>query len=116
MKLVVNVDFSDIESILDDVHEIKADRKISEKIYDLFKKEKENVGFTFSKSNNRKSILVIGNSSDSKSFLNTFTHEITHLAVHISKRLNIPFTGEEFCYLVGEIAEMMYDDVKVFLE
>lgn len=112
--IMVNVGFSDIDKILYNLHNVKAKREVSEKIYELFKERKENVGFTFSKNNGKKSILVIGNSSDKKSFFNTFSHEVAHLAIHIATEFGISLVGEEFCYLVGELSELMFDDISCF--
>lgn len=73
------------------------------------------VGLTYSNLSKRCSVIVIGLTSSSAEFQNTFDHEKGHLAMHISKVCEIDPFGEEFQYLTGEIGQQMFSVAKNFL-
>ena len=61
-------------------------------------------GMTYSSLPTRQSVMVIGNSTTVEETINTFSHELRHLADDITKAVNIPPRGEEVAYLSGNIA------------
>lgn len=105
--------------IIDFCHE--ADRVISsidnysivEKIGTKIKECGINTGMTFSKG--RKSIIVIGRSTNAGQFFNTLIHELFHLAKHIAKYYDLDPYGEELAYLVGDVSCMIYDITKKYM-
>ncbi len=68
-----------------------------------------NNGITYSNSRSRKSVCVIGLASKPSQFLNSLTHEIFHLTIHICKEDGINLESEEAAYLAGDIAEVMHE-------
>jgi hypothetical protein len=61
-------------------------------------------GMTYSSGRTRESVVVISRSTSPEETINTFSHELRHLADDIAKSLNIPHRGEEVAYLTGDIA------------
>lgn len=103
-----------IEDILGDLEAIGClDEELTKAENNLMKKY--DVGLTYSNLTNRCSVIVIGLTSSSAEFQNTWDHEKGHLAMHISKASNIDPFGEEFQYLTGEIGMQMFTVAKRFL-
>lgn len=75
----------------------------------------ENTGLTYSNLRYKCSIVVIGITSSPAEFQNTFDHEKSHLAMHISEALDIDLFKEEYEYLIGEIGQAMFPVAKRFL-
>ena len=67
-----------------------------------------NNGMTYSNKAIRESVVSLGRASSFPQFLNSFVHEVHHLATHIAETVNISLIGEDICYLSGEIAQKMY--------
>lgn len=72
-------------------------------------------GFCYSNYSNRKSVLVISETSTPEQFMNSFIHEIRHLERHIEYAFNIDPYGEEAAYLAGTIGELMFPKAKLFM-
>lgn len=68
-------------------------------------------GFTYSNLFLRESVVVIGRSSSGAEFLNSFVHELRHLADDIAYVYGYPLRGEEVAYLTGDIALALSDIV-----
>lgn len=67
-----------------------------------------NNGLTYSNRVLKRSVVSLGRASTFAQFLNSFVHELHHLATHISQSYGIPLDGEEVCYLSGSVAQEMY--------
>jgi len=65
-----------------------------------------NTGLCFS--GDGESVMVISVTSSKPQFFNSLVHELHHLSTHIAKGVGYKLTGEEVCYLAGEIAQEMY--------
>lgn len=74
-----------------------------------------NTGFTFTNYNKKKSLVVIGLTSSSDEFQDTFDHEKGHLTAHISQYYNINPYGEDYQYLAGEIGKKLFPIAKLFI-
>ena len=61
-------------------------------------------GLCYSDTGKNESVLVTSIASSPAQFLNSFVHEIAHLADHISMRYGIKPGGEDYCSLSGNIA------------
>ena len=66
-----------------------------------------NQGFTYSDTNKRKSIIVIGLTDSIKQFYNTVVHEAKHLQSTICKYYNVSEDSEDAAYLIGYIVMKM---------
>lgn len=71
----------------------------------MMESEKKDIGFCYSNNSMRGSVIYIGRTDSTDQFLNTMFHEFCHLAVHIADCDGIDKSGEEFCYLAGNIGE-----------
>mgnify|MGYP000724807918 FL=1 len=69
-----------------------------------------NIGLTYTNKDERKTIIVIGCSSDIAEFVNTLTHEINHFIEHVMEALNIESGTEDEAYFTGELFELLYRD------
>ncbi len=63
-----------------------------------------NSGITFSNIEQRASVMVFSHTTSAKQMLNTFAHELRHLADDIVLASGIPTRGEQVAYLTGDIA------------
>lgn len=61
-----------------------------------------NRGFTFANPDMRRAVVVVGPTTNGKQFLNTFTHELRHLADAIAKSIGYDLDAEEPAYLTGD--------------
>ena len=101
-----------IDKILNSLEAIKCPKnRIIEIRYDLLDCI-DNNGFIYTNSNLRKSVIVINKTSKPKEFFNSLSHENAHLAIHIANENDINLNSEEFCYLVGDIAQAEYQYIK----
>lgn len=69
-----------------------------------------NIGLTYTNKDDRKTIIVVGCSSDIAEFVNTLTHEINHFIEHVMEALHIQSGTEDEAYFTGEIFELLYRD------
>ena len=63
-----------------------------------------NSGLTYTNPDRRTSVIVISHTTSPEQTLNTFTHELRHLADDIAAVCDIPSHGEQVAYLTGDIA------------
>jgi len=61
-----------------------------------------NRGFTFANPERMRALVVIGPTTSGKQFLNTFTHELRHLADAIARSLGHDLNEEAPAYLTGD--------------
>ena len=69
-----------------------------------------NIGLTYTNKDERKTIIVIGCSSDIAEFVNTLTHEVNHFIEHVMEALHITPETEDEAYFTGELFELLYRD------
>lgn len=106
--VLYNVNHNDIEFIQDNLSKICDNKQqIKDSTY-YIEQQIPNTGFIFSNLDINISLIVIGESTSNKEFINTIVHEANHLQSHIATKYNIDEKGEEVCYLIGEIVERMY--------
>lgn len=75
----------------------------------------QNVGFTYTVTDKRTSIVAIGECSSKEELINTIVHEAKHVQSHICNYYSIPEDGEKAAYLLGYIVQKMYDVFKNFI-
>lgn len=76
----------------------------------LLRRGAVNTGLIFSNKSDRKSIIVVGNSSNVGEFINTLTHEINHFIEHVMEALHIQSGTEYEAYFTGELFELLFRD------
>ena len=97
----------DIERILSVLHEGGASDDVLDKAKRLMLKGKLNTGFTFTNDDRLIAVVVIGPASSGKEFIDTFVHEVHHLAVAIASNVGVELDSETPAYLSGDLAREM---------
>lgn len=67
--------------------------------------EGRDTGFTFSNTEEKFSLVIIGRASSRKQLINSCTHELYHVVSHICENEGIDMVGEEPCYLMGWLCQ-----------
>ncbi len=109
------VDFIPIDFIIEELKGIGCNQQDIDSAIEVLDSGDDNRGITFSNSEDRESIIVIGETSCPAQFSNSFDREKLHLAMHIAKVANIDPFGEELAYLIGEIGFQTFPIAKRFL-
>lgn len=94
----------DIDGVIACLREINADMETISEAKALMEDYGLNCGFTFANPDNRRALVVVGPTSSGDEFLNTFTHEIHHLAVAIADSIGYDLEGESPAYIAGDAA------------
>lgn len=104
-----------ISNILIDLLEMDCNEESFFKIKRLMESEANNIGFTYTNTEMRASLMLIGITDSSEEFQDTFDHEKGHLVMHISSALDIDPYSEDYQYLAGEVGKRMFKIAKKFL-
>lgn len=115
VRVYYAVDRYYIPDILNDLLLIDCDEKSFFRIKDLIESERLNIGFTYSNTDRRASVMLIGVTDSADEFQDTFDHEKGHLAMHICSALHIDPFSEEYQYLTGEIGKQLFKEAKNFM-
>lgn len=70
-----------------------------------------NEGFSWNDHEHMRSVVVVGPSSSGKEFIDTFVHELGHVADGIAKHLGLSLDSEESKYILGDAARDLADVV-----
>ena len=89
-------------SVMECLEDMEADEDMLRHCWGMIRDDRMNEGFTYSRIDQKRSCIFIGPASDGAEFLDTFTHELRHLADHIAKHLGIDLHGEEIAYITGD--------------
>lgn len=84
---------------------------------DLMRSCDYDCGFTYAKpqeyrfinAKRHRAVVLIGPTSSSEEFLDTFVHEVHHLAVAIASELGVDLEGESPAYIAGDTAREFAD-------
>ena len=104
-----------ISNILIDLLDIDCDEESFFKIKGLMETGNDNIGFTYTNTEMRASLMLIGKTDSSDEFQDTFDHEKGHLVMHISSALGLDPYSEDYQYLAGEVGKRMFKVAKKFL-
>lgn len=74
-------------------------------------KDSEDRGLTYSNVRERESVVAVGRSGDLASGINTIAHELLHVVQHVCEQDGISMTGEEACYILGELCERVFVNI-----
>lgn len=108
--LFAKLDYDD-EGVLSVLYDMDADYDVMRQANKIMDSNKLNCGFTFANPNLKRAVVVIGPTSSGKQFVNTFTHEIHHLAVAIADSLGYDLEGESPAYLAGDSAMALAETI-----
>lgn len=78
---------------------------------DIINSDILNTGFTYSNPNIYRALVVIGPASSGAEFIDTFSHEIHHLAVAIASSLGVDLDSETPAYIAGDATRDLIDIV-----
>ena len=98
----------DAEEIIANMYRLGCSKEGLIKTYEQLSSGIYNNGFTYTNRALKRSVVSLGRASSFAQFLNSFTHELHHLATHIATAYGLDLSGEEVCYLTGYIAQKMY--------
>ena len=74
-----------------------------------------NTGCTLSSADEKRSVVIIGETTDAAQFNDTYDHEKGHLAMHICQTYGIEPFSEKYQYVTGEIGRKMFAVAEKFL-
>lgn len=101
----------DQELLLDRLYDNGASGRVMHRTMDLMEGNPANTGFTFSNPVEHYALVAVGPTSGGDEFLDTFVHEVHHLAVAIASGLGIDLDGEGPAYLSGDTARALAETV-----
>lgn len=101
----------DIDGVLACLWDAHAPKHILSQAESLMLSCSRNCGFTYSNPHYRRAVVLIGPTTSGAEFLNTFVHEVRHLADGIASSLGIDLDSETPAYLSGETARALADTV-----
>lgn len=101
----------DISSVMECLEDMGASER---RLYECWRKMKiggPDGGFTYSRSDRMRTCISIGPTTSGAEFLDSFTHELRHVADDIATYTGIDLRGEEVAYITGdttrELAEVV---------
>jgi len=113
------IDRYDIDGVLGCLYDAGAPGWVMDRAEDLMLSCDYNCGFTFSQQNyyhfiNRdkhRAVVLIGPTSSGEEFIDTFVHEVHHLAVAIASDLGVDLESESPAYIAGDSARALAEVV-----
>lgn len=70
---------------------------------------KWDTGLTYSDYKGGRSVVVVGVATTFGELMNSVSHEIHHLSVHIAEANDLDLRGEEVCYIDGKLTQLVYE-------
>ena len=104
----------DVEGVLSCLYEIDADYDVMMQAKDIMESDRLNCGFTFTNSDLKRALIVVGPTSSGKQFANTLSHELHHLAVAIASSIGYDLDGEKPAYLAGDATMALIETICEF--
>lgn len=104
-----------VNEIMAKLHRIGCDGRSAKQAYENLSSGDLNTGLTYSNYDRKHSVMVVGVANNPEQFINSLTHEQTHVMVHIAKTYHLDMYGEEVCYLIGKIAQSTFVVAKHFM-
>ena len=102
------VDRYDIDGIIACLYDAGAPGYIMKDAERLMRECEYDCGFTYSKTyvnaEKHRAVVLIGPASSGAEFIDTFVHELHHLAVVIASELGVDLEGEAPAYIAGDAA------------
>ena len=92
----------DEEAILSFLYTLDASYDIMRRVNKIMESGKPNKAFTYTNSNLRRAFVMIGPTTSGAEFLNSFSHEMDHLADAIALSLGVKEDKEGTSYLTGD--------------
>lgn len=103
-------DRDDADEILDVLERVGCPAKLLKKAELMLRGRSCDTGFTYSDKKRRFSCITISQTKDFSELINTFVHELDHVAKHVTLAMEMeidPFS-ERASYLIGELARDVF--------
>ena len=94
----------DEEGVLSCLYEIGAPLEVMRRAGGIMERGDPDCGFTFSNPGLKRALCVVGPTRSGGEFVNTFVHEIRHVADAIAKSIGYELDGELPAYISGDAA------------
>ena len=101
----------DIDGVLACLYDAGAPESVLDQAEDLMLSCEYNCGFTYSNKRKRRAVVLIGPTTSGGEFLDTFVHEVRHLADAIASSLGVPLDSEKPAYISGDTARALAEVV-----
>lgn len=101
----------DVEGILSCLYDAGAPPWVMDDAFGLMSEGGYNTGFTYANPAARRAVVVVGPTTSGPEFVDTFVHEVHHLAVAIASELGIDLESETPAYLAGDSARALAEVV-----
>ena len=101
----------DIPGILSCLYDAGATGWMMDEAEELMSEGGYNTGFTYANPGIHRAVVVVGPTTSGAEYIDTFTHEIHHLAVAIASELGIDLESETPAYLAGDSARALAEVV-----
>lgn len=111
--LFVKKDY-DIDGVLACLYDCGAPRRIINDAEELMLTCDYNCGLTYTNQRNKRAVVLVGPTTSGEEFLDTFVHEIRHLADAIAEGLGVSLSSEVPAYISGDSARSLADIVCEF--
>lgn len=93
----------DVDAIDDRLFDFGAGGSTMTRACELMETGAPNTGFTFCNPYQRRALVAIGPTTGGHEFVDTFVHELYHLAVGISTDLGVDLESETPAYMIGDM-------------
>lgn len=97
----------DADVLIDRLYDFGADVATMRQAADLMESGLPNTGFTFANQLERLAIVAVGPTTSGDEFLDTFVHEVRHLADSIAENLGLALDSEGPAYISGDSARAL---------
>jgi hypothetical protein len=101
----------DIEGVLACLYDAYAPDDVMDEAEELMLSCEYNCGFTYTNRLRRKAVVLIGPTTSGEEFIDSFVHEVRHLADAIADSLGVPLDSELPAYVSGDAARALAEIV-----
>jgi len=101
----------DIEGVLACLYDAYAPDDVMDEAEELMLSCEYNCGFTYTNQLRRKAVVLIGPTTSGEEFIDSFVHEVRHLADAIADSLGVPLDSELPAYVSGDAARALAEIV-----
>ena len=103
------------ERIIRDLQRIRCPYPIVLRVREKMAERNLDTGFTYSNTDRRDTVMVVGMHSSPAEFMNSLEHELRHLIDDISLTMGIDRGGEAVAYITGDINALITEDIQLFV-
>ena len=94
----------DQEGVLACLYDVNAPLEVMRRAVEIMERGDPDCGFTFSNPDLKRAVCVVGPTSSGEEFINSFVHEVRHVADAIARSIGYELDGEFPAYVSGDAA------------